>query len=97
MSILVIAVPSMDPGEKRETRGVIFTSARVSLAVISLRKNGDYSLSNYLFVYVQLYRCDPVISMVVPPVLVGGPNVKHLILQVATVCSAFRSFCECQC
>ena len=27
------------------SRGVIFTRARVSLAVLSLRKNGDYSYS----------------------------------------------------
>ena len=38
------------PREKRRhaaglfSRGVIFTRARVSLAVLSLRKNGDYSL-----------------------------------------------------
>ena len=39
------------PREKRRhvaglfSRGVIFTHARVSLAVLSLRKNGDYSYS----------------------------------------------------
>ena len=28
-------------------RGAIFTRARVSLALLSLRKNGDYALSNW--------------------------------------------------
>ena len=33
-------------GEKRRSREVIFTRAHVSLALLSLRKNGDYSWSN---------------------------------------------------
>ena len=31
------------PHEKGDTRGVIFMRARVSLAPVSLTKNGDYS------------------------------------------------------
>ena len=42
------------------SRRVIFTRARVSLAPLSLRKNGDYSQSNSLQAsYVQVFRTKP--------------------------------------
>ena len=48
------------------SRGVIFTHARVSLALLSLRKNGDYSQSrllidntNYFLVTAQFLKCGP--------------------------------------
>ena len=44
------------PARRRFSRGVFFTRARVSLAILSLRKNGDYSKS--IWIWCVLLFCD---------------------------------------